>query len=245
MSDDRPSVLVAVDFGEASARAVAVAGFIAQGLDADLRLLHAESLEAPVYFTEEQLDSLERQRQATRKQAEAFLREFGQRNTPAPLVAELVDRPPVDAILSAAATADLVVMGTHGRSGPRRWWLGSVAERVLRDIARPLLIVRAEMTQPVSQLLARALVHTAAPAVGVHALEYARDLAGRFGGTAIDARGELVDPTIERANATILVVAAPQPRSSGWLSNYGEPLVRFCTVPILFVPEIALVKENR
>jgi len=33
-------------------------------------------------------------------------------------------------------------------------------------------------------------------------------------------------------------VAAPQRRSSAWLSNYGEPLVRYCTVPILFVPEI-------
>jgi hypothetical protein len=36
----------------------------------------------------------------------------------------------------------------------------------------------------------------------------------------------------------MLVVAAPLPRTSGWLSNYGESLVRFCTVPILFVPEI-------
>ena len=27
-------------------------------------------------------------------------------------------------------------------------------------------------------------------------------------------------------------------RPSGWLSNYGESFVRFCTVPILFIPEI-------
>jgi hypothetical protein len=34
-----------------------------------------------------------------------------------------------------------------------------------------------------------------------------------------------------------LVVAAPLPRTSGWLSHYGDSFVRFCTVPILFVPE--------
>jgi nucleotide-binding universal stress UspA family protein len=36
---------------------------------------------------------------------------------------------------------DLVVMATHGRSGLRRWALGSVAEKVLRHGDRPLLLV--------------------------------------------------------------------------------------------------------
>jgi nucleotide-binding universal stress UspA family protein len=39
--------------------------------------------------------------------------------------------------------ADLVVMSTHGRSGIRRWALGSVAERVLRHGEIPLLLVNA------------------------------------------------------------------------------------------------------
>ncbi len=42
-----------------------------------------------------------------------------------------------------ADTGMLIAMGTHGRSGMNRWLLGSVAEKVLRATANPLLLVRA------------------------------------------------------------------------------------------------------
>ncbi len=45
-------------------------------------------------------------------------------------------------ILRAAKSTDLLAMATHGRSGPSRWWFGSVAEQVLRDATCPLLIAR-------------------------------------------------------------------------------------------------------
>jgi len=38
---------------------------------------------------------------------------------------------------------DLIAMTTHGRSGLRRWFLGSVAEKVLRDSDTPVLLFRA------------------------------------------------------------------------------------------------------
>ena len=39
--------------------------------------------------------------------------------------------------------ADLVVMSTHGRTGPSRaWLLGSVADRVVRGAGVPVLMVR-------------------------------------------------------------------------------------------------------
>ncbi|KVN08067.1 universal stress protein UspA [Burkholderia stagnalis] len=48
-------------------------------------------------------------------------------------------------ILSAARQigTDLIVMGTHGRRGFRRLVLGSVAERVLRGAACPVLMITA------------------------------------------------------------------------------------------------------
>jgi nucleotide-binding universal stress UspA family protein len=42
----------------------------------------------------------------------------------------------------ASEHADLIALGTHGRSGFSRWALGSVAERVLRSTEVPLLLVR-------------------------------------------------------------------------------------------------------
>jgi nucleotide-binding universal stress UspA family protein len=48
---------------------------------------------------------------------------------------------PVTEILDAAShgPADLIVMGTHGRSGVKRWALGTVADHVLRDAPCPVV----------------------------------------------------------------------------------------------------------
>ncbi|HUP18816.1 MAG TPA: universal stress protein [Gemmatimonadota bacterium] len=48
---------------------------------------------------------------------------------------------PVEAILEHAAGADLIVMGTHGRTGFRSLLLGSVTDRVIRESERPVLVV--------------------------------------------------------------------------------------------------------
>jgi nucleotide-binding universal stress UspA family protein len=55
---------------------------------------------------------------------------------------ELADTPEVvPEILRHAGDSDLVVMGTHGRSGLPRLMLGSAAERVLRKAPCPVLVV--------------------------------------------------------------------------------------------------------
>ena len=53
--------------------------------------------------------------------------------------------PAASAIVEAARLrgADLIVMGTHGRSGLGRLILGSVAEAVLRSTTTPILLLRA------------------------------------------------------------------------------------------------------
>jgi nucleotide-binding universal stress UspA family protein len=52
---------------------------------------------------------------------------------------------PAEAIIGYAKESgcDLIVMASHGRSGPSRWAYGSVADKVLRGTCIPVLMVRA------------------------------------------------------------------------------------------------------
>jgi nucleotide-binding universal stress UspA family protein len=233
------SVLVAVDFGDASARAIAVAGFVADRCRiATVRLLHADTAEAPAYFTSEQVERLERQQHALRIQADQFLTRFGRQHTKVPFTTMIRNGPAVDAILQEASSAELVIMGTHGRRGPKRWWLGSVAERILREIRRPLLIVRADSPRDDGDCFARTVVQAAAPLDRGPTLAFARALAGCVGGEVIDNGGRAFDPARLDPAATLAVVAVPDPKTPAWLSQVGEPLVRSSAIPILFVPEL-------
>ena len=232
-----PRVLAAVDFSDASARAVAVAGFIAQACQGRLTLLHAESIDAPPYFTSEQLDRLERELQAGRVAAQAAVERFGREHTSTAFSVLVVDETPVQAILHASATADLIVMGTQGRHGPARWWLGSVAERAIHDTSKPLLVVRSEVPHSMDSLLARIVVLAERRGSGAQLLEYARALAARCGGTVFDERGAPIEQALERTRATLAVVPAPQPGNGHWVGRYAELVVRCCAAPVLFIPE--------
>jgi nucleotide-binding universal stress UspA family protein len=52
---------------------------------------------------------------------------------------------PAEAIVSYVEQTgcDLIVMASHGRSGPSRWVWGSVADKILRSACIPVLMVRA------------------------------------------------------------------------------------------------------
>jgi nucleotide-binding universal stress UspA family protein len=78
--------------------------------------------------------------------AEAHLRDLAARLERDGVSAEVFVRvgKPADEILACAAEhgADIIVMGTHGRTGIRHLLAGSVAERVVRASAVPVLTTR-------------------------------------------------------------------------------------------------------
>lgn len=238
MPDCPRSILVAVDFGRASARAVAAGGAIAERCGATLRLLHAETFEAPAYFTAEQLDALQADEAQSRERARVAVMQFGRQHTSYPFVAEVEDRAPADAILHPSVTADLIVMGTHGRRGASRWWLGSVAERVLRESPVPLLIEHADGPGPPAAEFRHVLVQAMPPLAGDVTARYAEGIARRFDGTVDDRRG-VAAAVVADVPGTLVAVACPVPRTAAWLAAAGEPLVRGCSRPVLFVPESA------
>jgi nucleotide-binding universal stress UspA family protein len=136
-------VLAAVDFSDASAAALALAARLAGGSGGTVTALHAEAIEMPPYFTGAQIDRLEADRRDARAAAADYLRGFAERHAGMPVATLVVDGPAAEAIVRQASDFDLVVVGTHGRRGPRRWWLGSVAEAVVARSPVPVVVTRA------------------------------------------------------------------------------------------------------
>jgi nucleotide-binding universal stress UspA family protein len=82
--------------------------------------------------------------QSLHQEGEMALEEFERRSGDVPVDTGVVEGSPARDIVQAATDrgCDLVVMGTHGRSGVDRLLLGSVAERVVRSSPVPVLTVR-------------------------------------------------------------------------------------------------------
>ncbi len=47
-------------------------------------------------------------------------------------------------LVNALNPNDLLVMASHGRTGLQRWFLGSVAEEVMRHANNPVMLIRAD-----------------------------------------------------------------------------------------------------
>jgi nucleotide-binding universal stress UspA family protein len=140
-------ILHPTDFSDCASQAEAHALRLVRALGGELMLLHV-AVETTLYgesiFATGNVQAVY---DAQRKWAEetlearlAAIRDTG-------IAAHWLIRPglPFEEIVrtAEAAAADLIVMGTHGRSGLNRLLLGSVADRVVRLAPCPVLTVRA------------------------------------------------------------------------------------------------------
>lgn len=62
------------------------------------------------------------------------------------LTAKLREGDPVEALVEEGSACDAMMINTHGRRGLRRFWLGSVAERLVRLAVVPVLVLRGAPT---------------------------------------------------------------------------------------------------
>lgn len=99
--------------------------------------------------------------------------------------------------VAAEVDAQLLAMTTHGRSGVRRWTLGSVAERVLHATDLPVLLVRGETIA--SHALKRVLIPLDGSALAEEALESAAAVAKSSGASILLLQViQTLDPTNQR-----------------------------------------------
>jgi nucleotide-binding universal stress UspA family protein len=138
-------ILHATDFSRASSRAFASALDLARRQRAQLLLLHVMAPPSPFRASEPPTDYLallaETRRDAQRRLG-ALLARARKRGVRAR--SKLTEGAPAQEIARVARRqrADIIVIGTHGRTGLARLLLGSVAARVLQLAACPVLTVR-------------------------------------------------------------------------------------------------------
>jgi nucleotide-binding universal stress UspA family protein len=140
-------VLHATDFSTASSRAFKRAVDIAKASGAELLLVHVLPSVFPVvadgYVSPKVYEDLEA---ATRADGQKRLDRLARRAraSGARVKSLLLEGAPHERIAQAARTrkADMVVIGTHGRTGFAKLVLGSVASRVLAISPCPVLTVR-------------------------------------------------------------------------------------------------------
>jgi nucleotide-binding universal stress UspA family protein len=228
-------ILVPVDFSEAAGRAVEVAAALALTVGARLQLLHAEALEVPAYFTHDQMKTLERERTLARSRADDFLADFARKHGAADFSTSIIEGLPTATILRAARESDLVVMGTHGRRGPARWWLGSVAERVIHESPVPVLVVRADRAAPPLDVFVRPVVFAGQSGPDEAVARVAAVLAQTAGGEATSTAARCAADLAAESRASMVVVPAAG-RHGTLLSHPAEQWLRSCALPMLFVP---------
>lgn len=177
------SIVVPTDFSPFSEAAIARAAALAELDGAAIHLVHALRFPLVVAPYEVSVPTAvwEGVRQASRQKIQKA-REALEAKGLEEVTAEVADSgDAVEAIVKAieAHAADLVVMGTHGFGGLKHAFLGSVTERTLRSVDRPVLAVK-EDPQRAAEPIERILLAVDFSPESDRAVEMARDLAKRL-----------------------------------------------------------------
>jgi universal stress protein A len=141
-------ILIPIDFSPASDRALDYARALSEEFGAPLYLLHVieDRLMTGPWPAEVYLGELPKLREDLVKEAErrmlATLQSLAAEGIQA--TGEVLIGGPSHVIIEQANTvnADLIVMGTHGRTGITHLLIGSVAERVIRHAPCPVFVIR-------------------------------------------------------------------------------------------------------
>lgn len=181
-------ILCPVDFSPFSKRALEHAAVLAKWYEAELTVLHATPLMPTVLGFPPAVDLASSEpvsNEAVLRELTAFTAE-----AVAPLAPRLVLRSghAPSEILDYAdeSGADLIVLGTHGRTGFEHLVLGSVTEKVLRKAKCPVLTVpRRDETLPARPVFERILCGADFSDASNHAVRYALSLAQEANGRLI------------------------------------------------------------
>jgi nucleotide-binding universal stress UspA family protein len=133
------NILVATDFGPASAAALTYGRALAKAFGARLHLVHV----AENSFLRPSSGDPHALKAAAARRLDDCLNAEDRSELAADTVLKVSDDPAEEiARYARSASIELIVIGTHGRTGVSHLLVGSVAERVVRTAPCPVLTVR-------------------------------------------------------------------------------------------------------
>lgn len=146
-------ILVPLDGSDLARAALPIAKDLAKSLGAPVTLarvvpiptaMYLDSPYAPMMAQPYLADAISAEREAAAADLDVIAKELREAGITATTVVQ-VGSPANDLLdLLADGQYDLVVMSSHGRTGVKRWVLGSVAERLVEAAHTPVLIARSE-----------------------------------------------------------------------------------------------------
>lgn len=142
------TILVPTDFSAAATQALHVARSLGRDHHAHLVLMSAPLPPPPIGEVYVPIGDYSGMTEDTQRQLTALANGI----TEVPVETQVMIGSPGPSIVAVAENyqADLIVMGTHGRSGLSRWLMGSVAEYVLRHAPCPVLTIKPETASHLS-----------------------------------------------------------------------------------------------
>jgi nucleotide-binding universal stress UspA family protein len=175
-------ILFATDFSECAGKAGNHAVFLAKAYEASLYVVHVA--ESPLWYGSNAATMLYLEQ--ARQDGERQLAVVEQELTDSGVTAVEVRQPagiPSEEIKNAARDigADLVVVGTRGRTGLEAILLGSTAERVIKDAPCPVLAVPATPGPRLTPSLQHVMAALDFSSPSLDAVEYAIQVANQFG----------------------------------------------------------------
>jgi nucleotide-binding universal stress UspA family protein len=138
-------VLIAIDGEPVAVRAAETGVDLAQALGAEVAFVHV--VDASLAYSGDTGPPASELIAAAKLDAKQLVAAVRQRLSPQSSVLEFIQvGTPSEEIVKAAKewSADLLVIGSHGRGGMQRALLGSVAETVMRRAPCPLVVVRSK-----------------------------------------------------------------------------------------------------
>ncbi len=170
-------ILVPTDMSETAAHALRYASALADRFNAHLLVLYADPFTPSVDFAGTPAFAVRREEliEATREQLELHVEQNVKPSVPYDV--RVLAQSTVDAIVGQACDtgADLIVMGTHGRTGLRRFFIGSVTEAVIRLATVPVIAVNSFSSE--KPLIEKIVCPVRFTTSSLEALRYAASLA--------------------------------------------------------------------